>query len=89
MGKSDLFIKQSKGAKSFLFTIIKILNFRVLFPGGATYFNQSNGYSEAGRHIYDIAMEMNEKVLQLLRFIHTERKKDVEQKKFHSRDQLP
>uniref|UniRef100_A0AAG5DEB5 folate gamma-glutamyl hydrolase n=1 Tax=Anopheles atroparvus TaxID=41427 RepID=A0AAG5DEB5_ANOAO len=32
----------------------------VLFPGGATYFNQSNGYAEAGRHIYDIAMRYNE-----------------------------
>lgn len=28
-------------------------------PGGATWFNQTNGYSEAGRHIYDIAIEMN------------------------------
>jgi gamma-glutamyl hydrolase len=34
---------------------------RALFPGGATWFNQTNGYSEAGRHIYDIAVEMNEK----------------------------
>jgi gamma-glutamyl hydrolase len=32
---------------------------RILLPGGATWFNQSNGYADAGRHIYDIAMEMN------------------------------
>lgn len=32
----------------------------VLFPGGATWFNQSNGYAEAGRHIYDVALELNE-----------------------------
>lgn len=32
-----------------------------MFPGGATWFNQTNGYAEAGRHIYDIASEMNEK----------------------------
>lgn len=32
----------------------------MLLPGGATWFNQSNGYAEAGRHIYDIAVEMNE-----------------------------
>lgn len=32
----------------------------VLFPGGATWFNQTNGYSEAGRHIYDVAVELNE-----------------------------
>jgi gamma-glutamyl hydrolase len=34
---------------------------RVLLPGGATWFNQSNGYADAGRHIYDIASEMNER----------------------------
>jgi gamma-glutamyl hydrolase len=33
---------------------------RILFPGGALWFNQTNGYSDAGRHIYDIAIEMNE-----------------------------
>ncbi|XP_026762445.1 gamma-glutamyl hydrolase A-like isoform X1 [Galleria mellonella] len=32
----------------------------VLFPGGATYFNQSNGYADAGQHIYEIAQEFNE-----------------------------
>lgn len=31
----------------------------MLFPGGAVWFNSTNGYSEAGRHIYDIAIEMN------------------------------
>lgn len=35
-------------------------NFRVLFPGGATYFNQSDGYADAGQHIYEIAQEMND-----------------------------
>lgn len=30
-------------------------------PGGATWFNQSNGYADAGRNIYDIAMEMNQR----------------------------
>ncbi|KAL0871974.1 hypothetical protein ABMA27_004415 [Loxostege sticticalis] len=32
----------------------------VLFPGGATYFNQSHGYADAGQHIYELAMEMND-----------------------------
>ncbi|XP_059054011.1 gamma-glutamyl hydrolase A-like [Achroia grisella] len=32
----------------------------VLFPGGATYFNQSNGYADAGQHIYEIAQEFND-----------------------------
>ncbi|XP_035914391.1 gamma-glutamyl hydrolase A-like isoform X1 [Anopheles stephensi] len=32
----------------------------VLLPGGATWFNQSNGYADAGRHIYDIAVQYNE-----------------------------
>lgn len=31
----------------------------VLLPGGATWFNQSNGYADAGRHIYDVAEEIN------------------------------
>ena len=34
---------------------------RILLPGGATWFNQTNGYSEAGRFMYDIAMEMNDR----------------------------
>ncbi|XP_068618378.1 gamma-glutamyl hydrolase-like [Battus philenor] len=32
----------------------------VLFPGGATYFNQSDGYADAGQHIYELAIELNE-----------------------------
>ncbi|CAH0694164.1 unnamed protein product [Spodoptera exigua] len=32
----------------------------VLFPGGATYFNQSNGYADAGQHIYEIAQKIND-----------------------------
>uniref|UniRef100_W8B2C3 folate gamma-glutamyl hydrolase n=2 Tax=Ceratitis capitata TaxID=7213 RepID=W8B2C3_CERCA len=33
----------------------------VLMPGGATFFNQSSGYADAGHHIYNIAIEMNER----------------------------
>lgn len=33
---------------------------RILLPGGATWFNQSNGYAEAGGHIYDIAQDLND-----------------------------
>ncbi|XP_018785744.1 PREDICTED: gamma-glutamyl hydrolase A [Bactrocera latifrons] len=33
----------------------------VLMPGGATYFNQSHGYADAGHHLYDIAIKMNER----------------------------
>ncbi|KAM3966326.1 gamma-glutamyl hydrolase A [Aphomia sociella] len=32
----------------------------VLLPGGATYFNQSDGYADAGQHIYEIALELND-----------------------------
>nr|XP_021181477.2 gamma-glutamyl hydrolase A [Helicoverpa armigera] len=32
----------------------------VLIPGGATYFNQSDGYADAGQHIYEIAQQMND-----------------------------
>ncbi|GAB0094655.1 gamma-glutamyl hydrolase [Sergentomyia squamirostris] len=32
----------------------------VLFPGGATWFNVTNGYSEAAAHIYAIATELND-----------------------------
>ncbi|KAK9731073.1 Peptidase C26 [Popillia japonica] len=31
----------------------------ILFPGGATYFNQSDGYADAGQIIYDLAIELN------------------------------
>lgn len=34
--------------------------FSVLLPGGATYFNQSHGYADAGRHIYELAKEIND-----------------------------
>lgn len=33
----------------------------MLFPGGATYFNQSDGYADAGQHIYEIAKQMNDR----------------------------
>lgn len=36
-----------------------IYNSSVLFPGGATYFTNSNGYADAGQHIYEIAKELN------------------------------
>lgn len=32
----------------------------VLLPGGATFFNQTKGYADAGRYIYDIARRMND-----------------------------
>ncbi|KAL5292057.1 GGH.2 family protein [Megaselia abdita] len=32
----------------------------VLLPGGATFFNQSNGYADAAAHIYQIASEIND-----------------------------
>lgn len=32
----------------------------MLIPGGATYFNQSDGYADAGQHIYEIAKELND-----------------------------
>ncbi|XP_026731422.1 gamma-glutamyl hydrolase A-like [Trichoplusia ni] len=32
----------------------------VLLPGGATFFNQSDGYADAGQHIYEIAQELND-----------------------------
>ncbi|XP_014089422.2 gamma-glutamyl hydrolase [Bactrocera oleae] len=33
----------------------------VLMPGGATFFNQSYGYADAGQHLYNIAIKMNER----------------------------
>lgn len=32
----------------------------VLFPGGAVYFNNTNGYGDAGEHIINIAKEIND-----------------------------
>lgn len=46
--------------KSYYISIMSKIN-GVLLPGGATWFNQTNGYSEAGRHIYDIAMDLNDR----------------------------
>jgi len=45
--------------KSYYENMMSKLN-GILLPGGATWFNQTNGYSEAGQYIYDIAKEMNE-----------------------------
>lgn len=36
-----------------------ILPFRVLLPGGASYFNVTDGYAEAGMYIMEIANEFN------------------------------
>ncbi|KAH8392038.1 hypothetical protein KR200_006745 [Drosophila serrata] len=33
----------------------------VLLPGGSNWFNQSNGYAEAGEHIMQLAVELNHK----------------------------
>lgn len=33
----------------------------VLLPGGATFFNQTHGYADAGKHIYEIAKDMNDR----------------------------
>lgn len=33
---------------------------RVLLPGGSSWFNRSEGYSDAGEHIYKIAKKINE-----------------------------
>nr|XP_036670478.1 gamma-glutamyl hydrolase isoform X2 [Drosophila suzukii] len=32
----------------------------VLLPGGATWFNQSNGYADAGEHLIQLAIEQND-----------------------------
>ncbi|XP_031637535.1 gamma-glutamyl hydrolase-like [Contarinia nasturtii] len=45
--------------RSYYEKMMKKLN-GVLFPGGATYLNESHGYAEAGVHIYDIAKRMND-----------------------------
>ncbi|CAH0398722.1 unnamed protein product [Chilo suppressalis] len=45
--------------RSYYEELLKKLN-GVLLPGGATYFNQSNGYADAGQYIYEIAMKMND-----------------------------
>lgn len=33
---------------------------RILLPGGGVWFDDPNGYTEAGVHIYDIAKQMND-----------------------------
>lgn len=33
---------------------------RILLPGGGVWFDDSNGYADAGVHIYDIAKQMND-----------------------------
>ncbi|XP_045495981.1 gamma-glutamyl hydrolase-like [Colias croceus] len=45
--------------RSYYKELMKKLN-GVLFPGGATFFNQSNGYADAAQHIYEIAQEFND-----------------------------
>ncbi|KAH8416334.1 hypothetical protein KR222_008625, partial [Zaprionus bogoriensis] len=44
---------------SYYETLLKKLN-GVLLPGGATYFNNTNGYGDAGEHILKIASELND-----------------------------
>lgn len=58
--KKLFFVSRIDRPKSYYENIMSKLN-GVLFPGGATWFNQTNGYSEAGRYIYDIAVEMNDR----------------------------
>lgn len=36
-------------------------SYRILLPGGGLWFNSTEGYSEAGGYIYDIAKELNNK----------------------------
>lgn len=57
---SSNYINRIDRPKTYYENIMSKLN-GVLLPGGATWFNQTNGYSEAGRYIYDIAMEMNDR----------------------------
>ncbi|KAI8120162.1 Gamma-glutamyl hydrolase [Lucilia cuprina] len=54
MGKKQLLLKH-KNLKLNMKTFCS-----VLLPGGATYFNQSHGYADAGRYIYEIAKEIND-----------------------------
>lgn len=54
--KSDIETVLSYVASNTIFS-----QFRVLIPGGATYFNQSDGYADAGQHIYEIAQQMNDR----------------------------
>lgn len=34
---------------------------RILFPGGGTYFNETGGYGEAAKQLYDLATKANER----------------------------
>ena len=36
-----------------------ILLYRILLPGGGTYFDTPGGYAEAGQKLYQLAMRMN------------------------------
>lgn len=33
----------------------------MLFPGGATWFNETGGYGDTGQILYDLALEVNRK----------------------------
>jgi GMP synthase-like glutamine amidotransferase len=37
-----------------------ILLYRILLPGGNTYFDAPGGYAEAGQKLYKLAMQMNQ-----------------------------
>lgn len=45
---------------SYYVNIVNSIN-GMLWPGGSTYFNESNGYADAGRKIYRIAKIINER----------------------------
>lgn len=36
-----------------------MLIYRIFWPGGATWFNESGGYAEAGEMLYEYAVEKN------------------------------
>jgi hypothetical protein len=46
-----------------VFVVVKegwlFLLYRILFPGGGTYFDTPGGYAEAGQKLYQLAMRMN------------------------------
>lgn len=34
--------------------------FRILWPGGATWFNNTGGYADAAKHLYNAILEANQ-----------------------------
>ena len=37
--------------------MFSVVHVRIFFPGGATWFNQTNGYADAGKFLYKFAKE--------------------------------